>query len=262
MRRRHVPLPGLRSAPDVRGAVHGGDPGAHYLDGYCRYSRRFAGRYRRDSERGGPAVGGSWSAVGSGSHPGHGSQLSHSFCGCGVLGHCRSSRGRERRPERRLTHRSMSRGNRHANSPRQRATRMLHAFPPRDVLSQHARNCSFSAEITSRRVGSLALRCPSRMSIGLRGHRPCNSMKLTFYCHSYFSWRTDKALSNMRKHGIAFEDVLEVFADPLASNRPDSDFADEERWIVLGMMKDKTLVAVVHTYEERDDYDQVRIISA
>jgi len=31
---------------------------------------------------------------------------------------------------------------------------------------------------------------------------------------------------------------------------------------VLGMMKDKTLVAVVHTYEERDDYDQVRIISA
>ena len=66
----------------------------------------------------------------------------------------------------------------------------------------------------------------------------------------------------MRKHGIAFEDALEVFADPLASNRPDWGSANEERWLALGMMKDKTLVVVVHMYEELDDHDNVRIISA
>jgi uncharacterized DUF497 family protein len=77
-----------------------------------------------------------------------------------------------------------------------------------------------------------------------------------------FSWVVEKALPNMRKHGIAFEDALEVFADPLASNRPDSGLADEERWLALGMMQDKTLVVVAHLYEELDDHDNVRIISA
>ena len=66
----------------------------------------------------------------------------------------------------------------------------------------------------------------------------------------------------MRKHGIAFEDALEVFADPLASNCPDAGLANEERWLVLGMTQDKTLVVVAHLYEERDDHDSVRIVSA
>jgi len=100
--------------------------------------------------------------------------------------------------------------------------------------------------------------------MGIAACRPsrCISMKTTFYCDSYFSWDTDKGLSNMRKHGIAFEDVLEVFSDPLASNRPDSGLANEERWLVLGTARDGALVVVVHVHEEMDDHELVRIISA
>ena len=67
----------------------------------------------------------------------------------------------------------------------------------------------------------------------------------------------------MRKHGIAFEDALEAFMDPLGAIRPDSGLCPgEERWVVLGMLRDRTLAVVAHVYEELDDLSHVRIISA
>jgi uncharacterized DUF497 family protein len=88
-------------------------------------------------------------------------------------------------------------------------------------------------------------------------------MKTTFYYACHFSWFVDKDLSNMRKHGIAFEDALEAFMDPLGAIRPDSGLCPgEERWLVLGMLRDRTLAVVAHTYEELDDLSHVRIISA
>jgi len=67
----------------------------------------------------------------------------------------------------------------------------------------------------------------------------------------------------MRKHGIAFEDAMEAFMDPLGAIRPDSGLSPgEERWLVLGMLRDRTLAVVAHVYEELDDLSHVRIISA
>ena len=56
---------------------------------------------------------------------------------------------------------------------------------------------------------------------------------------------------------------MEVFADPLAANRPDSGRPmEEERWLVLGLSRNGTLVVVVHVYEELEDHAHVRIIAA
>jgi uncharacterized DUF497 family protein len=88
-------------------------------------------------------------------------------------------------------------------------------------------------------------------------------MKTTFLYSCYFSWFVDKALSNIRKHGIAFEDAMEAFVDPLAAIRPDSGHClGEERWLALGMLRDGALGVVVHVYEEMNDHAHVRIISA
>jgi uncharacterized protein len=31
-----------------------------------------------------------------------------------------------------------------------------------------------------------------------------------------FQWDTDKASSNVKKHGVSFEDAVTIFGDPLA----------------------------------------------
>ena len=44
-----------------------------------------------------------------------------------------------------------------------------------------------------------------------------------------WTWDRRKAAQNLRKHGVAFEDGLLVFADPLCMTRPDP-YPDEERY--------------------------------
>ena len=43
-----------------------------------------------------------------------------------------------------------------------------------------------------------------------------------------FEWDAGKAERNVRKHGIAFEEALTVFADPLARIFDDPDHSSEE----------------------------------
>ena len=44
-----------------------------------------------------------------------------------------------------------------------------------------------------------------------------------------------KAESNLRKHGISFEDAATVFGDPLAITAPDPDHSEfEERFVTIG----------------------------
>jgi uncharacterized DUF497 family protein len=58
-----------------------------------------------------------------------------------------------------------------------------------------------------------------------------------------FEWDPKKAGSNLRKHGISFEEATTVFADPLAVLKPDPDHpVDEERYLVLGMSERGRLV--------------------
>ncbi len=73
----------------------------------------------------------------------------------------------------------------------------------------------------------------------------------------HFTWDPHKASSNIRKHGVAFEEAASVFADPLALSVDDA--LAPERTLLIGVsMKMRILVAV---YAEVDE-DTIRIISA
>ena len=79
-----------------------------------------------------------------------------------------------------------------------------------------------------------------------------------------FEWDPDKARSNMRKHGVRFEDASLVFNDPMALTVFDEDASDsEERWITLGLIKGRHYLVVGHTYRnEHEDKVTIRLISA
>ncbi len=50
-----------------------------------------------------------------------------------------------------------------------------------------------------------------------------------------FEWDQDKALSNLSKHGVAFEEAKSVFDDALYVDFYDPDHSgDEERYLIVG----------------------------
>jgi uncharacterized DUF497 family protein len=74
-----------------------------------------------------------------------------------------------------------------------------------------------------------------------------------------FEWDSDKAETNLLKHGVSFGEAATVFADPLAVDRPDPDHSQgEERFICIGRSYVDRLLVVA--YAERGD--RIRIISA
>lgn len=74
-----------------------------------------------------------------------------------------------------------------------------------------------------------------------------------------FEWDPDKAASNIKDHGVSFDEATTVFGDMLALNMPDPDHSDgEQRYLVLGMSSQSRLVVVA--YVERPP--NTRIISA
>ncbi len=79
-----------------------------------------------------------------------------------------------------------------------------------------------------------------------------------------FEWDPAKAASNVRKHGVSFENAGAVFQDPLMLPTPDEDHGGyEERWVTMGRAADDRLLAVCHTDPRTDGHKtSVRIISA
>ena len=74
-----------------------------------------------------------------------------------------------------------------------------------------------------------------------------------------FEWDTAKAASNLRKHGVSFDEAGSVFLDRLAVSGPDPDHSIEEsRFITFGMSRLGRLLTVSHTYRP----GAIRIISA
>ena len=74
-----------------------------------------------------------------------------------------------------------------------------------------------------------------------------------------FEWDESKALENVRKHQVAFEEATTVFADPLSITVADRQHSDiEERFIIIGESAERRLLVVVHT----DANNIIRIISA
>lgn len=78
-----------------------------------------------------------------------------------------------------------------------------------------------------------------------------------------FEWDENKASSNYRKHGIKFEDAIEVFDDPYCIYQQDRIVDGEYRWQAIGYTSDGILLLLVaYTLRERDDTEVIRIISA
>ena len=74
-----------------------------------------------------------------------------------------------------------------------------------------------------------------------------------------FEWDQRKADSNLRKHGVSFQEATSVFADTLSITIPDPDHsASEARFLDLGLSHRNRLLVV--SYTERGEV--IRIISA
>lgn len=72
-----------------------------------------------------------------------------------------------------------------------------------------------------------------------------------------FEWDENKAESNLRKHGISFQEAAEVFLDPFFQGG-DASVGDEAREFIIGYSRIPRILLVV--YVERGE--RTRIISA
>ena len=74
-----------------------------------------------------------------------------------------------------------------------------------------------------------------------------------------FTWDPVKAATNLRKHGVSFDEAASVFTNPLAKVLPDPTCRKgEDRVIMVGHSERGRLLLVV--FAERDG--RLRIISA
>ena len=76
-----------------------------------------------------------------------------------------------------------------------------------------------------------------------------------------FSWDPAKAKSNLRKHGVSFEEAQSAFYDEFALQFYDDDSAQEDRFILLGLSNRARVLVVVHC-ERGEGMEELRIISA
>ena len=74
-----------------------------------------------------------------------------------------------------------------------------------------------------------------------------------------FEWDTRKATSNLKKHGVSFQEAATAFADPLSLTIADPDHSeDEERFLLVGLSYRARLVVVAPA----ESGERIRIISA
>jgi len=73
-----------------------------------------------------------------------------------------------------------------------------------------------------------------------------------------FAWNQKKANSNLKKHGVSFEEATTALRDILSVTGYDPDHSiDEDRFITFGMSNKNRLLVVSHTEEG----NVIRIIS-
>lgn len=74
-----------------------------------------------------------------------------------------------------------------------------------------------------------------------------------------FEWNPEKAVTNLRKHNISFQEAATVFDDSLSVTFPDPDHSiGEDRYVIIGMSRLGELLVISHTDRE----NRTRIISA
>jgi uncharacterized protein len=74
-----------------------------------------------------------------------------------------------------------------------------------------------------------------------------------------FEWDPAKAATNLKKHGVSFEEASTVFDDPLSITIDDEEHSDDEqRFVTMGRSDAGRLVTVCHC----DRNQRIRIINA
>lgn len=74
-----------------------------------------------------------------------------------------------------------------------------------------------------------------------------------------FEWDDQKAVSNVQKHGVSFDEAVSIFGDAMALTFSDTEHVEmEERSRTYGISNKERLLVVIHT-ERRNG---IRIISA
>ncbi|MEI7852031.1 MAG: BrnT family toxin [Kiritimatiellales bacterium] len=74
-----------------------------------------------------------------------------------------------------------------------------------------------------------------------------------------FEWNEEKALTNITKHGVSFEEASTVLSDDHSITIYDeAHSSDEDRYIDIGLSISNRLLVVVYT----ERMDHIRIISA
>jgi hypothetical protein len=72
-------------------------------------------------------------------------------------------------------------------------------------------------------------------------------------------WDPEKAASNLKKHGVSFEEAATALLDPMALAQEDTAAEGESRWVLLGMSAQLRLLSVVYTLRRQD---RIRLIAA
>jgi len=93
----------------------------------------------------------------------------------------------------------------------------------------------------------------------------CIDIVLTsFYSYDMkFVWDPEKDLINRKKHGIAFNEAIEVFNDPLHLSSIDHRFGYfEERWATVGKVSGVGIIVVVNLFFNEEGEEVIRVISA
>ncbi|MBT79360.1 MAG: hypothetical protein CL587_03115 [Alteromonadaceae bacterium] len=77
-----------------------------------------------------------------------------------------------------------------------------------------------------------------------------------------FEWDPAKAESNIKKHGVTFEEAKSVFYDDYALQFYDESHSQlqEDRFLMLGTSSESNILLVCHC--ERESGNKIRIISA
>ena len=78
-----------------------------------------------------------------------------------------------------------------------------------------------------------------------------------------FEWDDTKNITNQDKHGVSFEEAIEVFDDALQISKLDHRFNYfEERWITIGTTKKEHILVVANLFFSDEGEEIIRIISA
>jgi len=78
-------------------------------------------------------------------------------------------------------------------------------------------------------------------------------------CIYDIEWDSGKAASNLKNHGISFEEAVTSLLDPMALVQEDGMSEGEHRWTLMGMSERLRLLVVIYTLRGAN---RIHLISA